>query len=138
MPNTTPDLPPHNDTSSTFTEANLQTGKDLILLIIGCNLFFTLITNLFLSFNLLNIIVQVALCLGLYIGIRWIRWLFILGGVAGMLLTLTQLMAGMSMPFWLLTLLLLNGFCALLSAALLLFNKHVADFLYEQYVQRTK
>ena len=100
------------------------------------NVIFSLIINITISFDIISLIIQFLFSVGLYRGIRWIRWLFVIGELSGALVMfllsfnlLTTYQFGINIfAFFMGIVLGINGL-------LLIFNKGVSEFLYSQRVK---
>jgi hypothetical protein len=84
-------------------EKALRTGKMIIIIIASVNIFLSLTTNLLISFNLLPLIVQIALSFALIAGHIWTRNFFAVGAAINVIINIqliTATAAETELPAW--------------------------------------
>ena len=116
-------------------QASMQNmGRRIVFVIAAANAIFSFF-SFFQNWNIISLIVQVVLSVALFCGVAWVRYLFIIGSVLGVVVTiavLPEIMTDSRVPAGLIILLAANVAFAIASAVLLLANKGVREFLYSQ------
>ncbi len=114
-------------------EKRYRTGQAIVITIAVTHVITTLCTS-FINFNLLTLIVQIALSIALVAGVSWIRYLFVIGSILSILYVVYFLFGGyaslLSMPIRIFV--IFQMLFALASAVLLLKSRCVSEFLYAQ------
>lgn len=121
-------------------EKRYKLGKIIVAAIAITNVVITLLSNIIGSFNVINVIIQVAFSVALFMGVRWVKWLFIVGSVLSVLLAFYIFFTSMDILnntalIWNVTVLIATLIEAVVAGIMLIFSKSVAEFLYDQ---RTK
>ncbi len=115
-------------------EHRAKVGSWILYGIAGGNVFFSLST-LILSFSgngLLSLLIQIGFGIALCLGVRWVRWLFIVGcllGAAGWLMMLGDISQITLIPGWFWWYFVLHLAFCIASAVLLLRSRCVKEYL---------
>lgn len=116
-------------------------GKIIVYAIAICNIVFTLLNNLLGEFSILNIIIQMGLSLALLMGVNWVRWLFVIGSGLALFCYVCifsyMLHTENQVPMILMVLSYLSPLQAAISGYLLVFNRSVADYFYDQKIKKS-
>lgn len=111
-------------------------GKLIVTTIAISNVVIEILGSVFVSFNVIQLIVQIAFSIALYWGVRWVRWLFVIGSALNVFFALQMLYffidIGESIPILLGVILILDVVYAVGTGVLLIFSKSVSEFLYGQ------
>lgn len=112
-----------------------QRGKMLVFLIAGINIAMTILENLFLSFNILQLVIQIGLAVALIRGVSWVRYLYAGSGI--FMIIIGILILGNDFMFLeapsVLVLFLVIYFAYIIgTTAILLFSRSVKEFMYQQ------
>ena len=109
-----------------------KTGKVIVFMIAAINIIMAFISA-FTSFNLLSLIVQVALSIALFMGVSWVRYLFAIAAAMNVIFILFALInTAVGLPVYLIIISLLIIAYSVASSLLLLINKSISEFLYSQ------
>lgn len=111
-------------------EKHYQNGKIIIFTIAILNIIFAIISNIIGNFSFLKIIVQIGLSIALFMGVKWVQYLFVVGAFLSIIFNLYIFSSYMAQDkvIWLVSCLIHE----IISGSLLAFNKSVSDFLYYQ------
>lgn len=110
-----------------------KTGKVIVFMIAAINIIMAFISA-FTSFNLLSLIVQVALSIALFMGVSWVRYLFAISSALSVLIILFSFVniSSERVPVNVAVVSLIIVAYSVTSTLLLLINKSVSEFLYSQ------
>ena len=103
-------------------------GKYTVYVIALLNVVFTIMINVYGTFSLAHVLMQVAVSTALCLGISWLRWLFLLGTSLGIMITLALSFTDPTLSIWFNNFLLLNLAEVGISAVLLIFNRSVGMY----------
>lgn len=107
-------------------------GKAIVFTIAALNVVFSLISAV-LELRLFSLLIQIALSVALFMGVTWVRYLFVFGAALQIFLALNLLLhAGAALPAGWIAVIVVQMIVAGVSGALLLFSSAVSDFLYTQ------
>jgi len=107
-------------------------GQAIVFTIAALNVVFSLISAV-LELRLFSLLIQIALSVALFMGVTWVRYLFVFGAALQIFLGLNLLAnAGVMLSAGWTAFIVLQMIIAGVSGALLLFSSAVSDFLYTQ------
>lgn len=111
-------------------EKHYYNGRIIVFTIAILNIIFSIISNIIGNFNILKVIVQIVLSTALFMGVKWVRYLFVVGAFLSIIFNLYIFSSYMAQDkvIWLVSCLIHS----IISGSLLAFNKSVSDFLYYQ------
>jgi hypothetical protein len=113
-------------------ERMYHTGKAIVFTIATLNIILSVI-SFFTDFDFISLIVQIALSIALYRGVRWVKYLFAAGSVISVILILYAFTSGnFDMPNVLIGFLIFCLIFSVFSAIFLFVSKSVSAFLYAQ------
>jgi hypothetical protein len=108
-------------------------GKIILIAIAVINIVSTIFTNLILNFNLLALVVQIALSFALMSGVNWVRYLFAVGAGLAAFITLIYITTpGVVLPVWMIAYFVLNTIYSIVVCVVLFVSKSVSEYIYER------
>ena len=117
-------------------EKRYQRGKILVSVIAICNVVFVLWSNIVGSFNIVGVIIQIALSVALFRGVSWVRWFFVAGSALNVISIIYVLnilfTTGKELPTTLIVISALSAFQSIAGGIILAIDRGVSDFLHEQ------
>ena len=111
-------------------EKHYHNGRIIVFNIAILNIIFSIINNIMGNFSILKIIVQIVLSTALFMGVKWVRYLFVVGALLSIIFNLYIFSSYMAQDKVICLVSCLIH--AIISGSLLAFNKSVSDFLYYQ------
>lgn len=91
------------------------------------------IISFFIDFNIIALFVRIFKSIALYMGVSWVRYLFVIGAGLSVILSLVVIFPTISgFPMWAIIFNIVNLVYNIASCILLFANKGVSEFLYAQ------